>query len=163
MQISIIGAGKWGRALKHAFSLNHSCFITSHSKHEIENFVSVKEALKSEFLVFALSSQGLYAWLKQNFKNEGQKILLASKGIDTKHCKFLDEIFLEFVEKNQICVLSGPSFATEVIQNLPCALVISGENKRLCEKFASFFPNFIKTYINDDVRGAEICFFSTEI
>ena len=35
--------------------------------------------------------------------------------------------------------------------------MISGINQELCKKFASFFPDFIKTYIDNDVRGAEIC------
>ncbi len=43
------------------------------------------------------------------------------------------------------------------MQKLPTALMISGINQELCKKFASFFPDFIKTYIDNDVRGAEIC------
>ncbi|MEE6576890.1 NAD(P)H-dependent glycerol-3-phosphate dehydrogenase, partial [Campylobacter coli] len=88
---------------------------------------------------------------------KGQKILIASKGIDTSTCKFLDEIFSEFIDRDKLCVLSGPSFAAEVMQNLPCALVVSGIKEELCKKFASFFPDFIKVYTDDDVRGAEIC------
>ncbi|TQR34594.1 NAD(P)H-dependent glycerol-3-phosphate dehydrogenase [Campylobacter sp. MIT 99-7217] len=156
-QIAIIGAGKWGSALKDALSVKNSCLITSHSKHDVKDFVSIDEALKCEYLVFALSSQGLHSWLLKNFKNKGQKILLASKGIETSTCKFLDEIFLEFVRQDQICVLSGPSFAAEVAQKLPCALVVSGSDEVLCKEFASFFPDYIKAYVSDDVRGAEVC------
>ncbi|TKX32115.1 NAD(P)H-dependent glycerol-3-phosphate dehydrogenase [Campylobacter estrildidarum] len=156
-KIAVIGAGKWGSALYYAFSFNNNCLITSRSKRDLVNFVDLESALKCDYLVFALSSQGIHTWLKKHFKNLGQKILIASKGIETSTCKFLDEIFLEFVNQDQVCVLSGPSFAAEVIEKLPCALVISGFNHKICQEFANFFPSFIKTYLSDDVRGAEIC------
>ena len=158
MSIAVIGAGKWGQGLHFALSKKQSCLIASpHSKLNIKDFVSIEEALNCEFLVFALSAQGINSWLKANFQNKGQKILLASKGIDTATCRFLDEIFLDFVEKENFCVLSGPSFAAEVMQGLPCALCVSGYDKGVCETFASFFPPFIKAYVSEDVRGAEIC------
>ncbi|KAA6234064.1 NAD(P)H-dependent glycerol-3-phosphate dehydrogenase [Campylobacter sp. LR291e] len=156
-KIAIIGAGKWGLALKNAINENYSCVITSYSKKNIKDFVSIEEALKAEFLIFVLSTQGILPWLKEHFKNKNQKILLASKGIDISTNSFLDEIFLKFVDKENFCVLSGPSFASEVMQKLPCGLVISGENLELCKKFASFFPSYIKTYIDSDIKGAEIC------
>ncbi|HDV8161788.1 TPA: NAD(P)H-dependent glycerol-3-phosphate dehydrogenase [Campylobacter jejuni] len=157
MRIAVIGAGKWGSALHLALKENHNCFISSLHQRDLEDFVSIKEALECEYLVFALSSQGMRAWLKENFINKGQKILIASKGIEDQSCQFLDEIFLDFVPKENFCVLTGPSFAAEVMQKLPTALMISGINQELCKKFASFFPDFIKTYIDNDVRGAEIC------
>ncbi|TKX31391.1 NAD(P)H-dependent glycerol-3-phosphate dehydrogenase [Campylobacter aviculae] len=156
-KIAVIGAGKWGSALHHALSIKNICLITSRSKRDLADFVDLDTALKCDYLVFALSSQEIHLWLKEHFKNQGQKILIASKGIETSTCQFLDEIFFEFVDKEQVCVLSGPSFAAEVMQDLPCALVISGFNREVCQEFADFFPDFIKTYTDDDVRGAEIC------
>lgn len=157
MSIAVIGAGKWGQGLHFAFSQKQTCLITSPHTKNLPNFVSIDEALDCEYLVFALSAQGISAWLKEHFKNKGQKILLASKGIDTASCRFLDEIFLDFVDKRNFCVLSGPSFAAEVMQGLPCALCVSGFERALCEEFVGFFPDFIKAYAGDDVRGAEIC------
>lgn len=156
-KIAVIGAGKWGSALKDALSVNQRCLISSINKRELKDFVSIQKALECEYLIFALSTQGIFTWLKKNFIYKKQKILIASKGIDTKTCLFLDEIFLKFVPKKNLCVLSGPSFAAEVIQKLPCALMISGSSKKTCKEFASFFPPYIKAYINKDVRGAEIC------
>lgn len=157
MSIAVIGAGKWGRGLQFAFSQKQNCLITSPHTKDLPNFVPYEKALACDYLVFALSAQGISAWLKAHFKNKGQKILLASKGIDTASLRFLDEIFLDFVDKKDFCVLSGPSFAAEVMQKLPCALLVSGYDSALCEKFASFFPEFIKAYTGEDVCGAEIC------
>ncbi|ARJ55959.1 NAD(P)H-dependent glycerol-3-phosphate dehydrogenase [Campylobacter cuniculorum] len=157
MSIAVIGAGKWGRALFEALSIKNSCLISSRTTRDCENFVSISRALECEYLIFALSTQGTSLWLEQNFVNQGQKILIASKGIESSTCKFLDEIFLNFVKKEQFCVLSGPSFASEVKEKLPTALMINGFDLKLCKEFAKFFPNFIKTYVDNDVRGAEIC------
>lgn len=156
-KIAIIGAGKWGSALHKALSVKNLCFISSLRTRTRENFISMDEALNCEYLIFALSAQGLREWLGKNFHSKGQKILIASKGIDNATCKFLDEVFLDFTTKEQLCVLSGPSFASEVEQGLPTALVISSFNAKLCEEFATFFPDFIKIYTHEDVRGAEIC------
>ena len=158
MSVAVIGAGKWGQGLHFALSQRQKCLIASpHSKLDTADFVSVKQALKCEFLVFAISAQAIAAWLAGNFSDNGQKILLASKGIDTASCRFLDEIFADFVPRERFCVLSGPSFAAEVMQGLPCALCVSGYDKGVCEAWASFFPPFIKAYVGADVRGAEIC------
>lgn len=155
--IAIIGAGKWGSALYHALNAKNTCFISSPTPRKMPNFISIKKALECEYLIFALSTQALHAWLKTHFKNQNAKVLIASKGIEARTGLFLDEIFMEFLDESQICVLSGPSFATEVENHLPTALMINGKNLALCKEFANFFPDFIKTYIDDDVRGAEIC------
>ncbi|MCR6570708.1 NAD(P)H-dependent glycerol-3-phosphate dehydrogenase [Campylobacter insulaenigrae] len=157
MKIAVIGAGKWGSALYDALSVHNECVITSYHNKDIPNFVSTDIALECEYLVFALYAQGSYEWLKNNFKDCDHKILVASKGIDFKSLKFMDEIFMDFIASDRICFLSGPSFALEVLEKKPCALVISGKNKQLCSKFSSFFPKYVKTYISNDVKGAEIC------
>lgn len=156
-KLAVIGAGKWGSALYSALSEKQKCLITSPSKRDLKDFVSIEEALNAQYLIFALSAQGMSAWLKEHFVYKKQKILIASKGIETSSCRFLDEIFLNFVPKKHLCVLSGPSFAAEVLKKLPTALVISGSSKVLCKDFAAFFPPFIKAYVQKDVRGAEVC------
>ena len=157
MSISVIGGGKWGQALHFAFSKNNTSLITSRSKKEISNFVDTKTALASKYLVFAMPAQTIGDWLKENFKDNGQKVLVASKGIEVKSGKFLNEIFAEYIPQDRLSYLSGPSFASEVIQALPTAVVISSTNRTLAREFSNFFPNFMKTYLSDDIVGAEVC------
>ncbi len=156
-KIAVIGAGKWGQALHFAISQKVPCKITSRQQKEIENFVSLDEALQSEYLIFALPAQVVGVWLKENFRFNGQKILVAAKGIEQGSGKFLNEIFMEHIPQTHLCFLSGPSFASEVMQSLPTAVVINALNNDVAKEFASFFPNFIKTYISNDVIGAEVC------
>ena len=156
-KIAVIGAGKWGSALYDAFSFQNECVITSRTKKDIPNFVSLEEALKCEYLVFSLSSQITKSWLEKNFVYNNQKILVASKGINAKSGEFLHEIFAKFVSEDSLATLSGPSFSSEVLKKLPCAIVVSSKNDSLAKEFCSFFPHYIKAYSSDDVIGAEVC------
>lgn len=156
-KIAVIGAGKWGSALFDAFSFQNECIITSRTKKDIPNFVSLEEALKCEYLVFSLSSQITKSWLEKNFVYSNQKILVASKGINAKSGEFLHEIFAKFVSEDNLATLSGPSFSSEVLKKLPCAIVVSSKNDSLAKEFCSFFPHYIKAYSSNDVIGAEVC------
>jgi glycerol-3-phosphate dehydrogenase (NAD(P)+) len=95
-------------------------------------------------------------WLRENFIFKAQKILVVSKGIEASSGKFLNEIYENYIPHANIAFLSGPSFASEVMQSLPTALVINSTNERLAEEFSQLFPSFIKTYTSTDVVGAEI-------
>ncbi|WP_373035992.1 NAD(P)H-dependent glycerol-3-phosphate dehydrogenase [Sulfurimonas sp.] len=155
-KIGVIGAGKWGSALAFALGQNNEVYITSRTPRDIENFVSLDEILKLEYLVIAIPAQQVSSWLKENFVFNNQKVLVAAKGIEASTGKFLNDIYKDYVPDANIAFLSGPSFATEVRKSLPTALVINSHNEELSAKFATFFPSFIKTYTSTDVMGAEV-------
>ena len=154
--IAVIGAGKWGQALHFALSQKQECLITSRTKRDIKNFVDLKTALDCEYLIIAIPAQEIRSWLKENFDFKGQKILVASKGIEASSGQFLNDIYADFVPDENIGFISGPSFAAEVIKGLPCALVLNSYSIKLYNEFSPFFPNFIKTYYSADVIGAEV-------
>lgn len=156
MKIGVIGAGKWGSALAFALGVKNEVFISSRTPRELENFIPMQEILKLEYLVITIPAQQISGWLKENFVFSGQKILVASKGIEASSGQFLNEIYSEHLPEENVCFLSGPSFASEVMQSLPTALVINSKNEQLSTQFSSFFPPFIKTYISTDVMGAEV-------
>ena len=154
--IAVIGAGKWGQALHYALCQNQKALITSRTPREIDNFVDLETALECEFLVIAIPAQQIRAWLKENFVFQGQKVLVASKGIEATTGEFLNEIYANFIPDENIGFISGPSFAAEVIKGLPAAIVINSSNETLYEEFSPFFPKFLKTYYSQDVIGAEV-------
>ena len=156
MKIAIIGAGKWGQALYHAFSEDNDVVIHSRTVKEIENFVSLDEALSREYLVMALPAQIVREWMEKNFEDRGQKILVAAKGIETSTGAFLNEIYGDFVPNERLAFISGPSFAAEVQKSLPTALMISSTNTQLAQIYADHLPDYIKGYVDDDVVGAEV-------
>jgi len=156
MKIAIIGAGKWGQALYHAYSQDNEVVITSRSTKNIENFVSMDEALKYEYLVMAIPAQFVRGWMEEHFIDHGQKILVAAKGIETSTGAFLNEVYGTFVPADRLAFISGPSFAAEVQKSLPTALKISSTNLALAQTYADALPAFIKGYVSDDVVGAEV-------
>lgn len=156
ISIGVIGAGKWGQALHFALSTKQDVYLSSRTPRDIKNFTDLETILKCEYLIIAIPAQEIRSWLEKNFKFNGQKILVASKGIEASTGKFLNEIYSEFVPEENIGFISGPSFAVEVQQSLPAAIVINSTNKTLYDEFAKFFPAFLKTYYSNDVIGAEI-------
>ncbi len=156
MKIAIIGAGKWGTALYHAFSQNNEVVITSRTPKDIPNFVSLEEALRFPYLIMAIPAQSVRSWMEENFKDYNQSLLIAAKGIEVISGAFLNEVYESFVSKDRLAFLSGPSFASEVILSLPTALVVSSINHGLSQKFVDAMPSFIKGYVSSDVAGEEI-------
>jgi len=156
MKIAIIGAGKWGQALYHAYSQNNDVVINSRSPKDIENFVSLEVALSCKYLVMAIPAQAVRGWMEANFEDRGQNILVAAKGIEIATGAFLNEVYGSFVSSDRLAFISGPSFAAEVQKSLPTALKITSTNTDLAQIYADALPSFIKGYVDKDVVGAEV-------
>ncbi len=156
MDICVVGAGKWGSALAVAYSQKNSVVVTSRNRRELENFVTIADGLKREYLVMAIPTQFVKEFMSEHFVDCGQKLLIAAKGIEVSSGKFLNEVYEDFVPKERLAFLSGPSFAAEVVKKLPTALVVSSSNIELAKEFATAMPPFIRAYSDTDVVGAEV-------
>ena len=156
ISVGVIGAGKWGQALHFALSQKQEVYITSRTPKDIKNFTDLETVINCEYLVIAIPVQEIRTWLEKNVVFKNQIILVASKGIEASTGKFLNEIYAEFVPEENIGFISGPSFAIEVMQSLPAAIVLNSKSKKFYDQFKVFFPSFLKTYYSEDVIGAEI-------
>jgi len=156
VKLAVIGAGKWGQALYHAYSQQNEVVITSRRPKNIENFVSLDKALGYEYIIMALPAQVVRNWMRDNFVDRGQNILVASKGIETSTGAFLNEVYSNFLSSDRLSFISGPSFASEVQRSLPTALKISSSNLELAQIYADALPNYIRGYVDSDVVGAEV-------
>jgi glycerol-3-phosphate dehydrogenase (NAD(P)+) len=156
MRVGVIGAGKWGEALAFALSEKNEVIITSRSVRDWSNFRSLDEVLSCDHLVITIPAQQVSQWLEANFIYSGQKVLVAAKGIEASSGKFLNEIYSHYIPEENLAFLSGPSFASEVMRSLPTALVINSLSSQTANEFTLLFPSYIRTYISDDVVGAEI-------
>lgn len=81
-----------------------------------------------------------------------------SKGMLVKEEKFISEVIEQmFNGKLQYCVLSGPSFAKEILLNMPTLVVVASKNLKIAEIVQeALSQGAFKVYINDDVIGVEI-------
>ena len=81
-----------------------------------------------------------------------EPIILTCKGIDSKSGKFPTQIIGKYTSSNNLAVLSGPSFASEVLDDKPTAVIIASKNKKVSEVFSEMFHNkfcvVINTFLN---------------
>lgn len=171
-KISVFGGGAWGRAL--AFALAEKNQVNIISRRDISSSlaplneklqqqkclpieqISHNQALDAEYFVVAIATSALRSWIQSVELPKNIKILSASKGIESGSGAFVSDILEEFIPHKNICYLCGPSFASEVVRSLPCALVIHSRNLILSREFGSLMPSFIKTYASPDVVGGEV-------
>lgn len=183
MKICILGCGAYGLALASIFNKNkHNVVMWTYSKDEeislidkresdkllgykIPNDIkitsSIKRAIKNSNLIviavpaFAVDS---VASMIGNLVTKDMHILLATKGIENDTCDFLTDVLERYITSNKIAVISGPTFAKDIVLGVPIGLSLATTNVRT--------RNFIKkvmesdtTKLRDtqDVIGVQIC------
>lgn len=121
----------------------------------------LEEVLKdADMLVESVTSAGIRPVFeqikscKESFKGP---IVLTSKGIEQDTGLILPEIVVEILGENyrsHIGILSGPSFAQEVIKDLPTSVVGTAFSKEVTQKICEMFttPSF-RVYPNSDIYG----------
>jgi len=180
--ISVIGAGSWGTTL--ACLLSEKGFDVTlwvHGKglsEEInktrvnsaylpditlpDNFSvtdNIEDAVgKARYVLNAVPAQYTRAVFKEAVRYiPGEAITIsASKGIERGTLLTVSAILKELSD-HPVAVLSGPSFAKEVIRKLPAAVTLATENKNMGFILQELFNfNNFRVYRHDDVIGVEI-------
>lgn len=84
-------------------------------------------------------------------------IVICTKGIEQGSCALMSEVVAEILPKSSIAVLSGPTFAAEVVSDLPTAVTLATKDAGLGEQLAAAIgtPRF-RPYISNDPVGAQI-------
>ena len=81
-------------------------------------------------------------------------ILTLTKGLDPATGNLLHTL----VEGRPVAVLSGPTFAEEIVAGLPCATVIASHDEELAERLqAEINSSLFRVYVNTDLTGVEFC------
>lgn len=181
-KIAYLGAGAWGFCLayllankgykvvswtqdaKLAQNLNdfhEHPFLPGQPPHENMRFTtSLEEALKdADMIVESVTSKGLRP-VFEKIRAIGMPtcpIVLTSKGIEQNTGLILPEVALEVLgeeARELIALVSGPSFATEVIRGLPTSVVASAWNRKVLEKTSeTFTTDTFRVYPNQDIIG----------
>ncbi len=87
----------------------------------------------------------------------GTAVVLATKGIETDSLQLMHEVFRECLPEARLAVLSGPSFAKEVYQGQPTAVVAASEDQETAEEVQALFSTErFRVYTNRDVIGTEL-------
>ena len=96
----------------------------------------------------------------KDFLPENIPYIIASKGILLKEKKFFSDIWSDIFpkEKNiKHVILSGPSFAIEIMKEYPTCVVAACNEVEIAEKVQAALSNeSFRVYVTDDVVGVEV-------
>ena len=178
--IGIIGSGSFGCALANVLIKNHNVKIWSFKKEEadvinnehrcmfIDNsklderivcYTNYEDVIDdSEYLILVTPSSVIRNTCK-NIKEyvTNQKIIIASKGMEIETNKFLIDIVKEELDLKYIGVISGPSIAKEVINDMGLKIVFTSNNSDYNNEIKdNFETDKFKIELSDDVIGTEL-------
>lgn len=185
-RIAVIGAGSWGTALAGhaarqglpvkiwAYEAEVAEAVNQHRENPVflpgftlpESLVATldpAEALADATLVLSVVPSHVVRSVWKNMAShlpENALLVSASKGIEEGTCLLMHEVLAEVVphlDRERFVCLSGPSFAKEVIQELPTAVVAASESEAAARRVQVCLscPTF-RVYTTDDVTGTEI-------
>lgn len=185
-KITILGAGNMGTALAHLtgsnghpttlWSIEREVVADINERHENKKYLSgvklppqitatdnLKSALKnSTIIIWALPTQASGQIGKEVKKYLSPKsiLLTVSKGIDLKSGQTVSQILKETLPRalhEQIAVLMGPLFASEISQKIPSVGLVATKEEKIFKALKKILENkyFFVRY-SDDVLGAEL-------
>ena len=182
MKIGILGAGAYGMAMASVFDNNgHKIKIWSNSEEEVnllltnhksnkidyiiqDDFVITTDmklvVMDADIIVIAVPSEfvrNVCMELNKYFKEE-QIICIASKGIENNSCLFMDDVVRQCIKTDNIAVISGGTFAEDMVKEVPVGLTLATKSKLAGDMMLKAMENdYVKIQITDDIIGTEIC------
>lgn len=87
-------------------------------------------------------------------------VISATKGIENESLKTMSAIWQEIMPDSiswEYGVLSGPSFAREVVKKVPTAVTVASESKEVAQEVQELFSTqYFRVYTSTDVIGVEM-------
>ena len=183
MKVAILGSGAYGLALASRLLMNkNDVEMWTYSKEEKEQLketrisnklpgykipkeikitTSMKKAVyDSKIIIIAVPAFAVDDIAKKLSKyiKPTQHILIATKGIEQDTCKFLTDVVLDYINTNRLAVISGPTFAVDIIKDVPIGLSLGTTNELTKKTIMQAFIN-PKTKLRPtlDIIGIEVC------
>ena len=183
MKIGLFGTGAYGLALS-SILVNNKNEVTMWTKFEdeknslIENkgnetllpgyklddsikiTNSVEECIKDkDLLIIAIPAafvDGLCSEMAPFIDNN--HILIATKGIEQGTGLFMNQVVEKHLNTKNIAVISGPTFAIDLISKMPAGLSLASKSPETLLLVRKALQNdYIKLRESDDIIGTEIC------
>ncbi|NMM65624.1 NAD(P)H-dependent glycerol-3-phosphate dehydrogenase [Clostridium sp. P21] len=121
---------------------------------------NMEEVIKdSDYVVISVPSHVVRTISREaaKFINKDQIVISIAKGIEEESGKRLSQVIKEELPLNPVVVLSGPSHAEEVAQDIPTTVVAASEDMEFAGKVQDLFmTNKFRVYTNEDLIGVEI-------
>jgi len=186
MRAAVIGGGSWGTALASVLGHNgHDVTIWSHdaevartlaAQHENVKYLpgfrlpervtgtrDLTQALAGADLVVAVNpSHVTRAVMREALPSlpKATPIVCASKGIENETLYTMNEVLEDVLPAElhpYLVCLSGPSFAKEVMQKMPTAVVVASPWEKMAQRVQRCFSSdYFRVYTSVDVTGVEL-------
>ncbi len=185
MNIAIIGTGVYALAMTRALSLNKKNKIkmwsesidslnrlesTRNSLPELGNLgisddiiitTSYEEVVKEADIVFIMCAARFVTDVSKNimpYINKKMHFVIGSKGIEQESCRFVHEVFLNFIDTKKLAVISGPSFAIDIANLEPIGLSCASKSSSTFAALDKIYKGTnIKLRETSDLIGIELC------
>jgi len=185
-RIAVIGAGNWGTALAATLAkTGHATALWAYEPEVVESIRAqhenalfmpgvklpqsigatndLGEALEQAEVVLTVVPSHVCYPLYESMLNHLRPEMLfvsATKGIDADRLMRMSELIQSVVGRRfapRLCVLSGPSFAKEVVRGDPTALVVASQDREVAQGVQKEFSSrTLRIYTSTDVVGVEI-------
>ena len=180
MTIGVLGAGAWGTALAQMVASNGTKVMLWAREEELVEEINTQRS-NSTYLPSAMLSADItatseladmatldallvvtpaqhMATVLEAMPSHPRDLILCSKGIEAGTGRLMNDVARDAARHSDIAVLSGPTFAHEVVAGLPAAVTLAcgggtAQWNRIKPHIAR--PTF-RPYFSDDVTGAEI-------
>lgn len=174
-KITILGPGDWGGALAvTAKRAGQDPVVWGRSEASLSSFTQgpgrlfqipsttdLAEALEdSSLCVVAVPAQSVRSVIEATapFLSSAAGLVISAKGLERNTTALMSEVAKDVAPDAPIAVLSGPSFASEVIDGRPTAVVVASQDEGLVTEVQSKFASTtFRPYASDDVCGVDIC------
>jgi len=128
--------------------------------HITSDLEKAMSGVKAVFLVVPSQTMRQNIKLVAPYLTKSTIIVSAAKGIEIGTGKRMSQVIAEEINprfKSNICVLSGPNLAREVVQNLPAATVVASEDGSKARQIQKLLTTSnLCVFTNNDVIGVEL-------
>jgi glycerol-3-phosphate dehydrogenase (NAD(P)+) len=183
MRAAVVGAGAWGTALADLLARNgqrvtlwayeadvvesinarheNSRFLADATVHEALRATSnLEEAVRGANLVLFVTPSHVLRLIARRAAacaDEHATLVVASKGIERETLALMTDVVSEEIRGQPVVGLSGPSFAREVVEGQPTAVVAASRDPDASVRVQqAFSSDAFRVYTHHDVIGVEL-------
>ena len=184
MKISVIGLGMYSLAISKMLAKkeNNKIMIWTENNAKYEEYKKTKkvtsvydtempknikvsnlleEVLKDAELIYIITASkyvDIITKKMKEFYNPDVPICIASKGIEESREELLSNIVKDNLKTKNIAVISGPTFAVDIINNEPVALALASKSNKAKEYVLNTLANdTLKLRPSKDMIGIQMC------